>query len=238
MASARWSSKVAPVVVGLLLPGLSGCGVIFQTLYGWNSEVERESTRTYPVAITTEPQSALISRLDPQAGAVELGPSPAMDQVHLPVRETVRIPEATFPLLVGGLIDGLVALGAARGLAVNAPRPDDESQGRAGVFGELLLVTATACFAELVFAGIYSNFEPTVVRSHPIEPERQVAYVATRPGYKGVMSTVKVPWEDKVKLVLVPVESSTTPAHLPGLGPVTEPGGLRILGTETGTVAP
>lgn len=222
----------------------SGCGVVFQTLYGWNSEVERESTRTYPVTIRTQPESALVTRMDPE-GQVELGPSPALDQVGLPVRETVRVPEGTMPLLIGGLVDGLVTLGAARGFAVNARRPDDDSQGAAVLFFEIMVLSAAACFAELVFAGIYANFEPSVVRSEPIEPERKVAYLVERPGYKGMMGLVRVPWEDKAELRLVPASTSTAPSGIPGLGrpgadpcapphcAEAEPGGLRLSETSS-----
>lgn len=211
----------------------SGCGVVFQTLYGWSTEVERESTRTYPVTIRTEPESALVTRMDPE-GQVELGPSPASDEVGLPVRETVRIPEGTMPLLVGGLVDGLVALGAARGFAVNIRRPDDNSQGVATLFFEILVISAAACFAELVFAGIYANAEESVIRSHPIETERKVAYLIERPGYKGMMGWVRVPWQDKAEIRLVPVEAPGPPASPVEPSAPVEPGGVRL--SETSSV--
>ncbi len=226
----------------------SACGVVFQTLYGWSNEVERESTRTYPVTIRTEPESALVTRMGPE-GPLELGPSPALDQVGLPVRETVRIPEGTMPLLIGGLVDGLVTLGAARGFAINIRRPDDDSQGAAALFFEVMVVSAAACFAELVFAGIYANLEPSVIRSEPIEPERKVAYLVERPGYKGMMGQVRIPWEDKAELRLVPVPTFIAPTPVPGLGQRTlrelvpgcvppncgeaEPGGLRLIETSS-----
>jgi hypothetical protein len=202
----------------------SGCGVVVQTVYGWNDQVEREATRTYPIAVASTPEGALITRLDPGA-PIELGPAPVNDAVAVPVREVVEVPRSSWPMFLGAGVD--VVLGLAM-LGVRATR--DEARG----IDEALIDTAinytlagaaTAAFADLIFAAIFTNAEPNVVKMTPLADERPTSYLAVKDGYQSMMTTIRIPRDGAAKLAMK-VNEPVRFEGLPGLGSE-EPGQAR-----------
>jgi hypothetical protein len=98
----------------LLAWGASGCGIVAQTIAGWNEESFRSTLRTQPVRIESTPEGAQVTRTDPKGNNTILGATPLVDQVEYEVEETIQTPKA-WALLATGLAE-LAAGGVLTGV--------------------------------------------------------------------------------------------------------------------------
>src|SRR5687767_14732044 len=93
-----------------LLFSTSGCGILIQTIMGWNERYTERRTETHRVEVSSTPAGADIRRKNPGGSIEDLGPAPFTDQVTYDVDVTVAEPRYG-GLLAGGLIDLAISIG-------------------------------------------------------------------------------------------------------------------------------
>jgi hypothetical protein len=103
-------------VAGVLLVSIasSGCGILAQTIVGWNTEEIRVTRRTHEVRIESTPEGAQVTRSEGQSEPKVVGATPLVDRVEYEVEETVSSPRAWALLgtgiaevVVGGVLAGV-----------------------------------------------------------------------------------------------------------------------------------
>lgn len=98
----------------LVLPALltlwfgSGCGILVQTIVGWNDVSTAKVTKTHEISIESTPPGAQVVRTSPEGARQTLGETPLTDEVRYDVNQTTTDPKA-WGLLGTGL--GEVAVG-------------------------------------------------------------------------------------------------------------------------------
>jgi hypothetical protein len=101
----------------LLLGGTaSGCGILAQTIVGWNEPSTVTRTRTHPVRIESSPEGAQVTRTDGKSDPKIVGSTPLVDQVEYEIEESVATPKA-WALLgtgIGEVVVGAVLAGVGR----------------------------------------------------------------------------------------------------------------------------
>jgi hypothetical protein len=106
--------RIAAVLSSLML---SGCGIVAQTIIGWNTEESVRTTRTHQVRIESTPEGAQVSRSDGGGEPKIVGTTPLEDRVEYEVEETTLSPRAwgllgtgIAEVVVGGILAGVVYL--------------------------------------------------------------------------------------------------------------------------------
>lgn len=184
-------------VLALLLFS-QGCGVIFQSIYGWSEEHERDATRQHEVKIQG-PDNALITRVGPGEASQELGRAPLVDKVTYPVRETMEEPKSFAPLIIGGLLD--IGIAAAGVYIVSASSESNDVLTQTfGTSGGVLLAIygGGAAIADIILSFTLGGAETRVVKHQPAGDGLNLTYVADAGGSQ-IRSLVRVPWDVEAK---------------------------------------
>jgi hypothetical protein len=195
----------------LYLVFCSGCGLIFQTIVGWNNAESVKKTESKTVEVTSVPPGAQVTRRDPSGQEVAVGTAPLNDPLSYEVEQTVESP-SVWALVTGGLIDtvggiALVALGISS-VSSAGSSPDvasggaDASLGALGAtMGSLVVLTG---LSELVVALIHGSSSPSVANRKIVGGAAGYAYTGKLSGLPEAVALVKVPDQSKAQIVLDP----------------------------------
>lgn len=72
----------------------SGCGILVQTIVGWNDVSTARVTKTHQVSIESTPPGAQVVRTSPDGSTQTLGATPLTDEVRYEVDQTTTDPKA------------------------------------------------------------------------------------------------------------------------------------------------
>jgi hypothetical protein len=175
-----------------------GCGLIFQTVVGWNSSEKVTKTENKSVEVTSVPPGAQVTRRDPSGQETQVGTAPLHDTLSYQVEETVESPSA-WALVVGSLVDtaGSIALLAVGASSSNAAL--DPGALLALMAGSLGILVA---IPELIVAAVHGLGSPSVTGRKVVGGAAGYAYAGKLEGYPEAVALVKVPDQSRAQIVL------------------------------------
>jgi hypothetical protein len=190
------------LVASCFILGLgSGCGVIFQTISGFDRDETRIEQVEQPIEIASLPAGAEVIEVVGDQGR-SIGTTPLRQQVSFEREVTLRSPASMSPFWLGTIVDGLVVAGSAVAVGIGASHLHHIEDRRAawavwGVYVPSMLIS------EVIVGFILANRETSIVGRHDRHTSHEFAL--RKPGYPMILARVDVP---AVSKLTVPLDAS------------------------------
>jgi hypothetical protein len=188
-------------VVLLVAPWLEGCGILAQSIAGWDEVVEVDAPDVAHLTVQTVPIGAQVCREDAAGACAAEGVGPWADE--LPVQVHFQRRERRFGWLLLGMVADFAAVGTVIGVA--DARGDCQSGTCLGlVVGSAVgLMLATMVDMGAFIFGVALE-PPQVVGEVRVVAPAAVTYSARRPGYLPARERLQVDLQGVVRLSLEP----------------------------------
>lgn len=189
------------LVVLLVAPWLEGCGILAQSIAGWDEVVEVDAPDVAHLTVQTVPIGAQVCREDAAGACAAEGVGPWADEV--PVQVHFQRRERRFGWLLLGMVADFAAVGTVIGVA--DARGDCQSGTCLGlVVGSAVgLMLATMVDMGAFIFGVALE-PPQVVGEVRVVAPAAVTYSARRPGYLPARERLQVDLQGVVRLSLEP----------------------------------